>query len=159
MENLLRKISKNKRLSLALRVFSHMCVLYSVILFIILEYNAFCSSPTDAALLAASLGVPFILVTVLRKLINAPRPYEVYNFFDDPPKDKRGQSFPSRHVFSGFAISVSAIFTFPALAAVGITLSLGLCVARVLLGIHFIRDVAAGALVGIATAILGIILL
>ena len=39
----------------------------------------------------------FLLVTVLRACINAPRPYEAMDIPAITPKDTRGKSFPSRH--------------------------------------------------------------
>ena len=49
-------------------------------------------------LLRAALvpGISFVLVTVLRKVINAPRPYEVFDVAPVIPKDTRGNSFPDR---------------------------------------------------------------
>ncbi|MBQ7387174.1 MAG: phosphatase PAP2 family protein [Clostridia bacterium] len=159
MERLLKEISENKILTLSLKVYSHACVLLSVILFVMLEYKAYESSLTEALSLAVSLAVPFLVVSVLRVIINAPRPYEVLGIYENLPKNKRGRSFPSRHAFSVFAIAVTAFPTYPALAVTGIILGVGLCIARVLLGIHFVRDVLAGALIGIASAAFGLIIL
>ena len=159
MEKLLKKISENKPLCTCLKIYSHLCVLASVALFLLLEYSAFTVSPVKALSLALSLAIPFVLVSVIRVIINAPRPYEVFGVFEDLPKNKKGRSFPSRHAFSAFAIAVSAFPIYPALAAVMLFLGTLLCVARVLLGIHFVRDVLAGALVGAASAVLGIIIL
>ena len=47
--------------------------------------------------IAAVAAVPFIAVSVLRKIINAKRPYELIGDFPERPKDKSGESFPSRH--------------------------------------------------------------
>ena len=60
-------------------------------------------------LLRAALvpGISFVLVTVLRKVINAPRPYEVFDAAPVIPKDTRGNSFPSRHAFSIFVIAMT----------------------------------------------------
>ncbi len=159
MEKLIQRVMQSKPLTLSLHIYSHACVVLSALLLIFIEYRAFRSSPTDAIFLAVSLALPFVLVSVLRIVINAPRPYEVLDIFDTPPKGKSGRSFPSRHAFSIFAISVSAFAYAPPLAVAGIILGLGLCVARVALGIHFIRDVAAGALIGVATAAIGLIIL
>ena len=62
-----------------------------------------------------------------------------------------GRSFPSRHAFSAFAI---ATCWFVASASVAVALmtcagALGWC--RVLGGVHFPRDIVAGALAGILT--------
>lgn len=114
--------------------------------------------------LVITAGVPFILVGLVRSLIGAKRPFEVYDFYTESPKRgafgigrERGgsASFPSRHAYSAFVISVSLAFVSVPLGAVLLGLSVLMCVARVLLGIHFVRDVVAGALIGTAAAVLG----
>ena len=70
-------------------------------------YLAVLYGEKDPKLLRAILvpAISFVLVTVFRKIINAPRPYEK---FEMPPvieKDTKGKSFPSRHVFSVFIIA------------------------------------------------------
>ena len=55
-------------------------------------------------------GSVFVGLSVVRKIINAPRPYEK---FDMPPvleKDTKGKSFPSRHVFSVFIIAMTIFY-------------------------------------------------
>ena len=55
--------------------------------------------------LASSIITPldgFIVLSVFRYLINRPRPYEKFGIAPVIPKDKKGQSFPSRHVYSAF---------------------------------------------------------
>lgn len=97
----------------------------------------------------------FALVTVFRRLINAPRPYEK---FDMPPvleKDTSGKSFPSRHVFSVFIIAMT-VFCLHAdagilLGLIGVVLGL----IRVIGGVHEPKDVIAGALLGILCGIVG----
>ena len=92
-------------------------------------------------------GVSFILVTVLRKRLDK-RPYH-YNYEPILTKKKDGQSFPSRHVFSIFMIAMS-VFVLNTMGGV-LFLILGclLALSRVLGGVHFPRDVIAGALMGI----------
>ena len=102
-------------------------------------------------------GIPFILVDVFRRIINAKRPYELYDFYECPPKKREGRSFPSRHAYSAFVIATLAFaFSIPA-GIVMACLGLALCVSRVLLGIHFIRDVLCGAAVGIIAGVLGLL--
>ena len=103
-------------------------------------------------------GVPFVLVTLFRHLVNAPRPYEMYDFYQTPPKNKCGKSFPSRHVFSGFVIATLAFAYSLPLALVMLGFAVILAVSRVLLGIHFIRDVVCGALVGVVSGVIGIVI-
>ena len=127
--------------------------------FLILCYAALSESPLSLIWLLVILGCPFVLVTLLRRLINFKRPYEVYGFYEIPPKDKKGKSFPSRHAYSSFVISVMALYLSPAIGIVLLVFSLALCVFRVLLGIHFIRDVACGALIGILSSVVGMLIL
>ena len=98
------------------------------------------------------------LVTVLRKVINAPRPYEVFDASPVIPKDTRGNSFPSRHAFSIFVIAMTFCACCP-LAWVGpVMLVVGvlLAVIRVVSGVHFPRDVVVGALLGMLAGFMGL---
>lgn len=99
--------------------------------------------------------IPFVLVSILRKVLNAKRPYEVYGISAAMKKDKKGNSMPSRHVFSAAIISVNFFFVFPIMGVVCGILALVMAALRVVLGVHFVRDVAAGALIGIAFGLLG----
>ena len=103
--------------------------------------------------------MPFLAVSAVRFLINAPRPYELYDFYEKKPKEKHGKSFPSRHVYSAFVIATLAfVYSIPlgvSLALIGVSLA----AARVLLGIHFIRDVLCGALIGTVSGLIGIFFL
>lgn len=99
----------------------------------------------------------FIILTIFRFFVNAKRPYEV---FDIPPviaKDTRGRSFPSRHVFSVFIIAMTffAVCPVPVLGGVIFVLGILLAVVRVFAGVHFPRDVIAGAISGIAAGYIG----
>ena len=109
-----------------------------------------CSVWLAAELLALS-AVPFVLVSLFRRAFNAPRPYELYDFSAEgitPPGHKLGSSFPSRHVFSAFLIgSLFCFFCIPVGVAV-LLLGALLAVCRALLGVHFVRDVIAGGLLG-----------
>ncbi|MBQ5590567.1 MAG: phosphatase PAP2 family protein [Clostridia bacterium] len=94
--------------------------------------------------------VSFVILSVFRKLFNAPRPYEKFGYKPiGKDKAKLGQSFPSRHVFSAFII---ALMIFDFCVPVGIIflcLSVILAITRVMCGVHFIKDVIAGMLFAI----------
>ena len=113
-------------------------------------------APMEALRSIVVCAVPFIAVTLARRIINAPRPYELYPFYKVPPKKKRGLGYPSRHVFSIFVIA--AVLAFENIfLGIGIALlGVMLAVCRILLGIHFIRDTVAGAVIGISSGIIGI---
>lgn len=101
-------------------------------------------------------GISFILVSIFRKIFNAPRPYEVNPGLNPIiKKDSKGKSFPSRHIFSIFIISVTVYRIWP---VIGILIGIaGVCLAycRVKGGVHFLKDVIAGAIIGILLGIIG----
>jgi membrane-associated phospholipid phosphatase len=159
MEKLLKRIYESKKTALSLKIISHASSLISVVVYAVLVIYSYLSAPMEAVRMLIAAGVPFVLVSIVRKLVNAPRPYEIYEFYESHPKEKAGESFPSRHVFSAFIIAaLSYTLSLPlaiALAVIGIALA----VSRVLLGMHFIRDVITGCVLGIASGILGILII
>ena len=58
-------------------------------------------------------AVSFVVVTLFRKIVNEPRPYEKYDLPPVIDKDAGGKSFPSRHVFSVFVIAVTVFVRNP----------------------------------------------
>ena len=158
MEKILRRVYSSKRITLSLRIISHACVLLSVLSYALIIWKHFSESAEEGILLLVFSAVPFVLVSVWRRFLNAPRPYELYDFYAVLPKNKKGRSFPSRHVFSIFLIATLAVTVSPYLFAALIILGVALSVSRVLLGVHFIRDVVAGAIIGTASALIGIFL-
>lgn len=97
-----------------------------------------------AYLLVPAIG--FIVLSVIRKRMNWPRPYELGTF---PPllnREGKGRSMPSRHVFSAAIISTVAWGVNPLLSFLGLSLALLLAGVRVLAGLHFVRDVVVGFL-------------
>ena len=124
-----------------------------------LGYEIYLEQYFAAAKIALTLLIGFIFVSGAREIINAPRPYELYSFYDTKPKERSGRSFPSRHAYSAFAIATAAFSVHTALAASFLFLALIMCAARVLTGIHFIRDVLCGALLGTASGVLALLLI
>ncbi len=155
----LRRVNDSKGLRLTLKLTSHLISAYAVAIFFVYLY--YCTKlGWDKALLATVLlAVPYIAVTALRYFVNAPRPYEVYDIYTVPPKNRRGKSFPSRHVFSAFLIATAAMSTIPIPAAILFCLSALLAISRVLLGIHFTRDCTCGAMLGIICGELSMLIL
>lgn len=100
-------------------------------------------------------AISFVLVSVFRDRFNAKRPYEALGYHPLIPKNTKGHSFPSRHVFS---IMVIAMMFWYILPPVGIGLLLCgvlLAVIRVVGGVHYPKDVFAGALIGILCGLIG----
>lgn len=97
----------------------------------------------------------FVVGTALRAAINRPRPYTKYGFVPLFPKDKTGQSMPSRHCFSAAAIAGTAWYVLPPLGAVLAVLGVLIAISRVVTGVHYISDVLAGLAFGSVFAVLG----
>ena len=99
-------------------------------------------------------GAGFVLVSWARARYNAPRPATVSHITPLVSRDGEGKSFPSRHMFSAATI---ATLWFVASVPLGVLLwvcacALGAC--RVIGGVHFVRDVVAGALCGLACGLI-----
>ena len=100
-------------------------------------------------------GISFILLSIVRDRINAPRPYEVFDISPIIDKKTAGHSFPSRHIFSIFIIATTMFYFYPVPGIlIGVT-GIALALNRVLGGVHFIKDVTVGALAGVFCGILG----
>lgn len=149
MKDLLIKVNSNERLKNTLSILSCAAVISAVFSFILIMATNFVKDFKEALIIGISSAAAFVAVTVIRKIINAKRPYEVYDFYKERPKDRSGASFPSRHVFSIFLIATIAL-SVSLIAAIALYI-IGMLLAafRVLLGIHFIRDVLCGAILGV----------
>ena len=83
----------------------------------------------------------FVILSLLRKKINAPRPYEEWTIKPLLDRDSPGQSMPSRHVFSATIISMACFHASLSLGIILLVLSAFLGLVRVLGGVHYPKDV------------------
>ena len=132
-------------------------ILTSVVFMVYPLYIAVLYGEKDPKIYKVTLvpAISFILVSIFRKLINAPRPYEK---FDIPPvleKDTKGKSFPSRHVFSIFVIAVTIFYSHPGPGIVIALMGVLMAFIRVYGGVHEPRDVIAGAVIGLLCGFIG----
>jgi PAP2 superfamily len=100
-------------------------------------------------------AVSFVVVTLFRKIVNEPRPYEKYDLPPVIDKDTGGKSFPSRHVFSVFVIAVTVFVRNPVAGCILAMIGIMIAVIRVIGGVHTVWDVTAGAAVGILSGVIG----
>lgn len=156
MEKILRAVYSRPALTKGLRLVSHLAGIFAFVLFSFVVITLAISGLLSAIKLCAIIALPYVVVSLVRRLINAPRPYELYDFYKAPPKQKSGVSFPSRHTFLVFAIAVACLPVLFVPSVILMVLGVMLAVSRVLIGIHFIRDVAAGALLGILSSVIGL---
>lgn len=97
----------------------------------------------------------FLLLSAVRDRINAPRPYELYEYTPLIQKESKGNSFPSRHVFSAFVIAMGGFYVNPLIGGVLTVIGIVIAVCRVIGGVHFPKDVLVGAGLGILAGLLG----
>ena len=96
----------------------------------------------------------FVILSFLRKKINSPRPYEVWEIVPLLDRDSSGQSMPSRHVFSATIISMACLHASLTMGMICLTLSAFLGLVRVLGGVHFPKDVVVGYICGLVWGVL-----
>ena len=94
-------------------------------------------------------GVGFVLLSLARRQLNAPRPYEQWSIDPLIAREKTGDSFPSRHVFSATVIAMAALWLDWRWGLPLLVLAALLAVLRVVGGVHYPRDVVVGALCGL----------
>ena len=96
----------------------------------------------------------FVLLTLVRKWINQPRPYETWEIVPLLDKDSSGNSMPSRHVFSATIISMACLHASLSVGVILLVLSALLGLVRVSGGVHYLKDVVVGYICGLAWGVL-----
>ena len=87
---------------------------------------------------------------VLKKLSQRPRPCELepHCWSKVLPPDKF--SFPSGHTMTAFSIALVVSYFYPSLEGALFFLALSIALSRIVLGMHFLSDVLAGMVIGVA---------
>ncbi|MFS9206224.1 phosphatase PAP2 family protein [Streptococcus mitis] len=96
----------------------------------------------------------FVILSLLRKKINAPRPYEEWDINPLLHRDSPGQSMPSRHVFSATIISMACLHASLSVGVILLVLSAFLGLVRVLGGVHYPKDVLVGYICGLVWGVI-----
>jgi undecaprenyl-diphosphatase len=100
---------------------------------------------------AGAAGLTGVGIFKLIKLLSQrPRPcqFEPHCWSKVLPPDMF--SFPSGHTMTAFSISLVVSYFYPSLEAPLFFLALSIAVSRIVLGMHFLSDVLAGAVLGVA---------
>ena len=96
----------------------------------------------------------FVILSLFRKKINHPRPYEIWDIRPLLEKDSSGQSMPSRHVFSATIISMACFHAWTLIGIILLICSGLLALVRVLGGVHYPKDVLVGYACGLMWGLL-----
>ena len=153
------KIKKNTGLVRTINILDRAITFITIVLYVALLYLSFVwAVDGDYTIFYRSIlipGVSFIIVSIYRYMVFAPRPYEVYDFTPVLTKDTAGKSFPSRHVFSIFIVAATyAQVNIPA-ALIICLMGIVLAILRVAGGVHFVRDVIWGMAIGVLCGVIG----
>ena len=117
-------------------------------IYVFIFFWSFVSQFPGAPVIVFGPMAAFFFVTILRRALNFRRPYEVFGTTPLLEKDTERRSFPSRHVASALAIAASLLVWDVRLAALLAVFGVLIAFLRVAGGVHFLRDVIAGALIG-----------
>jgi undecaprenyl-diphosphatase len=101
------------------------------------------------AALAAGVGIGLFLT--LKRATRRKRPGEPHCWADLLPPDQF--SFPSGHTITAFAVSITLAGFYPDLTIGLLFCAVSVAASRILLGMHFLSDVLAGAAIGSLLAI------
>jgi undecaprenyl-diphosphatase len=101
-----------------------------------------------AATLAALTGV--LLFKTIKKISQRPRPCQIepHCWSKVLPPDQF--SFPSGHTMTAFSVALVVSYFYPSLEGPLFFLAFSIAVSRIVLGMHFLSDVLAGMVLGVA---------
>lgn len=93
--------------------------------------------------------ITFMFVTVFRKIVNKKRPYTAEDITPLICRDKKGESFPSRHTASLAIISMAGIYCNLTLGIILWIMTIIQGLVRILCGVHYPKDIIAGIIISI----------
>ena len=140
------KIKNNPLFLRLLRVFNRLMTVVMPIVYLTLLATTYLQQGFGKQILIY-VFIPasgFVILSFLRKKINAPRPYEEWAIKPLLDRDSPGQSMPSRHVFSATIISMACLHASLSVGVILLVLSALLGLVRVLGGVHYPKDVVVG---------------
>jgi undecaprenyl-diphosphatase len=108
---------------------------------------------TSASALA-SASVALLVNQLIAKVYDRPRPYQSHDDVQVFVSRSHDPSFPSDHASAAFGIAFAVLLVDRIVGALFVAAAAAVSIGRVLVGAHYPADVAAGCLVGLASALL-----
>lgn len=107
-----------------------------------------------AGLLAFAIELPLYLI--LKNTIKRDRPCHRFDNFNAfiIPSDKF--SFPSGHAAAAFVFATVFSHFYPAMLELSYSIAVLIGLSRVMLGVHYPTDIAAGAVLGVSSAVMAL---
>lgn len=122
-----------------------------IVAFVVLEVLAFLQDPCLCLRITLVCTISFVIVTLLRKFLNFPRPDYEGAIYDK----KKGEAFPSRHTFSLAIIALSWLNINVIAGSVLFGLSILLGGVRIAIGAHSPKDVYCAIIIALVVAYAG----
>jgi undecaprenyl-diphosphatase len=128
---------------------------YGLGIILLIHGGAQAAASVCAAGAAALAGV--LIFKALKKISHRQRPcqFEPHCWSKVLPPDQF--SFPSGHTMTAFSIALVISYYYPSLQAPMFFLAVSIAVSRIVLGMHFLSDVLAGMLLGVALGLASIV--
>jgi undecaprenyl-diphosphatase len=130
---------------------------YGLILLLPVVYGDSAIYPAVRMALVGFIGVA--LYKYLKSRLVRERPYISLAGITPGTRALDRYSFPSGHTLHAVSFTTLAVTSFPELAWLLVPFAVLVAASRVVLGLHYPSDVAAGALIGAALAVLSLVLL
>lgn len=146
---------KRPKLLLAVRILNMGITLLTMAAYAVLLAVLFALKDVRFVRVFLTPSTSFLVVSAMREIIKAKRPYEVLNIKPLIPKNRKGGSFPSRHAYSMFVIAMCFFYVLKPVGIVLFALGVVMAYIRVIGGMHFPRDVVAGVAIGILSGVIG----
>jgi undecaprenyl-diphosphatase len=130
---------------------------YGLILLLPVVYGEMAIYPAVRMAMVGFIGVA--LYKYLKSRLVRERPYISLPGITPGTRALDRYSFPSGHTLHAVSFTTLAVTSFPELAWLLVPFAVLVAASRVVLGLHYPSDVAAGALIGAALAVLSMVLM
>jgi len=152
-EYMLRYINNHKIIKESLIILSTLSPILIIVSYCIVVIVSFLNQTSLFKITLIPL-ITLLLVSLLRSLINKPRPFEEFDF-QPLVAHSIGKSFPSRHTACACIIALTFIYLQHPFSYIMIGVALVVALTRVLTGVHRISDVLVAILISSICGLLG----
>lgn len=129
---------------------SRFCPYMVAIFYSLFLLKIFLNNSGNMLILTSGPIAVLIITIILRVIINRKRPSEKYDLIPIDGSRKKGRSFPSIHVALSVSIALAVLHYGPNMGLLLSTLAGTITIVRLLSGVHYITDIAAGIIIAVA---------